>query len=162
MKDSWYDRGQICLNGHIINEKSVDSPEKNKKFCDRCGAVTITTCRNCNAPIPGYYHEPGVIRPETTYTAPAFCHECGEPFPWIKTRQEASRELAGELDSLIDEEKETLNKCLEEIVKDSPRTTVACVKIRKLFDKAGRGTDEMFKEILGDFISPTARKFLWP
>ncbi len=162
MKDSWYDVAQICLNGHVINEKSVKLPECNKKFCDRCGAVTITACQKCNASIPGYYHEPGLIRPETTYIAPAFCHHCGEAFSWIESRLQASREMAQELDGLTDEEKQTLTQCLEDIVKDTPKTTIACMRLKKLFDKAGKGADEMFREILRDFISATAKKLLWP
>ncbi|MBW2145946.1 MAG: DUF2321 domain-containing protein [Deltaproteobacteria bacterium] len=162
MKDSWYDTAQICLNGHVINEKSVELPERNKKFCDQCGAVSVTACQKCNAPIPGYYHEPDLIRPEATYVAPAFCHQCGVAYSWIESRLQASREIARELEGLTDEEKETLIQSLDDIVKDTPKTTIACLRLKKLFDKAGKGTDEMFREILRDFISTTARKLLWP
>jgi hypothetical protein len=58
MINGWYDTAQICINGHIINSMSKSHPEHNKKFCDKCGAQTITNCPNCNAPIRGYYHAP--------------------------------------------------------------------------------------------------------
>jgi hypothetical protein len=162
MKDSWYDVAQICLNGHVVNEKSKEFPERNKKFCDQCGAVTITACQKCGAAIPGYYHEPGIIRPELAYTPPAFCPHCGAGFSWIESRLQIGRELAQELEGLSAEEKETLIKSLDEIVKDTPRTTLACIHLKKLFDKAGQGTDALFKEIFNDFISKTAKKLLWP
>jgi hypothetical protein len=162
MKDSWYDVAQICLNGHVINEKSKELPERNKKFCDQCGAVTITSCQKCGAPIPGYYHEPGVIRPEAAYTAPAFCPHCGASFSWIETRLQIASELVQELQGLSNEEKETLMRSLEDIVKDTPKTTLACMRLKKLFDKAGQGANELFKEIFQDFISKTARRQLWP
>jgi len=162
MKDSWYDVAQICLNGHVVNEKSKELPERNKKFCDRCGAVAVTECQNCGAPIPGYYHEPGLIRPEAAYIAPAFCPHCGAGFSWIESRLQAARELAQEMEGLSDEEKETLLMSLEHVVKDTPKTALACMQLKKLFDKAGQGTNDLFREIFHDFIGKTAGKLLWP
>ena len=53
---NWYDTAQICINGHVINSMSISHPEHNKKFCDKCGALTITNCPKCNTPIKGHYH----------------------------------------------------------------------------------------------------------
>ena len=58
MSDCWYDIAQICINGHVINSMSKSHPEHNKKFCDKCGAPTITNCPKCNTPIRGHYHAP--------------------------------------------------------------------------------------------------------
>ena len=57
MRDDWYDVAQICLNGHVINESVKEYPKFNKKYCDKCGASTITNCPNCHAEIQGEYHK---------------------------------------------------------------------------------------------------------
>ena len=66
MNDSWYDTAQICTNGHVVNSMSKSHPEHNRKFCDKCGAPTITNCQNCKAPIRGHYHEPPIVYSTTT------------------------------------------------------------------------------------------------
>jgi hypothetical protein len=92
-----YDVAQICHNDHMANSSTQKMPEFNQKFCETCGAPTITTCPNCNEPIRGSYWG-GVIG--VTYEAPRFCINCGEPFPWAKLKIEAANALAKELDSI--------------------------------------------------------------
>jgi len=77
----WYDVMQVCRNGHMITASAVDTPENKKARCPDCGAETTTTCPSCNADIPGYHHLVGVAHwgPEAP---PAYCHSCGDPYPW--------------------------------------------------------------------------------
>jgi len=119
MSDNWYDTAQICTNGHVINSQSVYRPEHNKKFCDKCGAPTITNCQNCNSPIKGYYHVPPVGT--TKYTdlpLPSFCPVCGEPYPWTEAKLKAAKELTDLLEDLSPEEREILKKSFDDIVLD--------------------------------------------
>ena len=60
-RQSWRDTMQVCLNGHVINDSFVKSPEYNKEHCDRCGKKTITNCPNCDKPIPGDLQDTGVV-----------------------------------------------------------------------------------------------------
>ena len=129
MSDGWYEKAQICTSGHVINWMSTSKPEHNRKFCDRCGAPTITNCLNCNAPIRGYYHKVDLAYeeldtmvneilnplPETTHdytTVPSFCPDCGEPYPWTEAKLKAAQELSDKLDDLGPEEREMLKKVL--------------------------------------------------
>ena len=78
---SWYDVMQACTNGHVITSEASSRPEDLRKRCPECGDETITQCLKCNADIQGYKHVPSVTYPRPN-TPPAYCHECGEPYPW--------------------------------------------------------------------------------
>jgi len=183
MSDGWYEKAQICTSGHVINWMSVSRPEHNRKFCDRCGAPTITKCQNCNAPVNGFYHEGPIIKltaddfdldgmieeianplpnitPDYT-TLKSFCPDCGKPYPWTEAKLKAAQELSDELDNLSPEERNLLKKSLDDIVRDTPQTTVAATRFKKLIAKAGPVAAEGFKKILLDLISETAKKAIW-
>jgi len=158
--ESWYDVMQVCLNGHKITAMLKSSPEYGKQHCPNCGAVTISNCQKCQAEIQGYHHLPNVIGGSTD--APAFCHKCGEPFPWTTARLEAAQELAEELEGVNKEETELLKSSLDDLVRDTPRTTLAATRFKRIVAKAGKGAAEAFKDILVGVISETAKKLIWP
>lgn len=160
MSDSWYDTAQICLNGHLITQFVVSQPQGTQKFCETCGAATITDCQKCHTAIRGYYHT-GAIG-FFGYSAPSFCLNCGASYPWTEAKIAAAKELSDELDDLSADEKETLKKSIDDIVRDTPSTTLAATRFKKLMAKAGKSTAETFREILVDVLSETAKKMLWP
>jgi len=179
MSDSWYDTAQICIKGHTVNLMSVSCPEHNRKFCDRCGAPTITKCQNCNVSINGFYHEgtadefdiEGMIEeivnppPNITHdytTVQSFCPHCGNPYPWTEARLKAAQELADEIDNLSPEECDLLKKSIDDIVRDTPQTTVAATRFKRLVAKAGKVAADGLKDILVDIASETAKKLIWP
>lgn len=153
-----YDVAQICLNGHVANSYTVNRPQFSKKFCDKCGAETIASCLQCNSPIRGGYWGGGL----SGYTVPAFCINCGQPFPWTQAKLQAAHELAEELDTISEQDRAMLQKSIDELIKDTPSTSVAATRFKKIMVKAGQGTASMFREILVDVLSETARKVLFP
>jgi hypothetical protein len=74
---------------------------------------------------------------------------------------EAAQELASEINELTDDERELLAKSIDEIIKDTPKTTVAATRFKKLLAKVGSPIAESFREILVDIISETAKKSIW-
>lgn len=156
-----HDVAQICLNGHVINASTINFPEFNKKYCDKCGAQTITTCQHCNAQIRGDYHIEGVIG-GSEYQAPAFCHNCGKAYPWTEARIKAAQDMAKELENISDEEKKILSQSIDEIVKDTPGTTLAATRFKKIVSRAGKAVADGFRDILVDIVSETAKKLIWP
>jgi len=156
----WYDVAQICLNGHVVNSMTVEHPESNFAFCARCGQPTISQCQNCKAPIQGYLHIPNAAG--HGYSHPAFCNECGLPFPWTKSKLEAARELSDLIENLSKKDVQSLKDSLEDLVKDTPRTTVAATKFTKIISKAGKSAADGFRTILIDVLSETAKKMIWP
>ena len=163
MNDNWYDIAQICNNGHVINSQSVYRSEYNKEFCDKCGEPTITNCKKCNSPIRGYHHVPPMGTLDyTDLPLPKFCPDCGQPYPWTETKLKAAQELSDEIENLSPEEREMLKKSLDDIVRDTPQTTVAATRFKKLVTKAGPVVADGFRKILVDVLSETAKKIIWP
>jgi len=160
-ESAWYDVAQVCLNGHVTNSSTRQSPEFSEKFCRACGAATITKCPHCSNEIRGYCHIPGVVTMGDE-SAPPFCVDCGSPFPWTKARLDAARELAMEQDALTLEEREALAKSLDDLVRDTPRTSLSAMRFKKLASKAGIATAGGFKDILVSVITEGAKKIIWP
>lgn len=156
----WYDVAQICKNGHVISSSSKSSPDHNKKFCDKCGAETITKCTDCGAEIKGYYHMSGVVG-ISNYKAPSFCDECGKPYPWTAAKIDAAKELVDTIDGLTEDEKKLINKDINEIVKDSPYTSASATRFKAFLIKAKGPTIEAFRDILVDITSEAAKKIIW-
>ena len=164
MRDEWYDTAQICINGHVTNAQSVSRPDHNSDFCDKCGEPTITECQKCNKPIRGIYHSRHHLIPSnvTSLALPSFCPECGKQYPWTAAKLKAAQELSDEIEDLSLEEREMLKKSLDDIVWDTPQTTVAATRFRKLVAKAGPVVADSFRKILVDVLSETAKKVIWP
>jgi hypothetical protein len=160
MTDSYYDVAQVCLNGHMVNDTWQSSPNYSKDFCPKCGARTIIECPACHKRIQGFYHVPGVI---TTRSASvrAYCHACGKAYPWTSARIDAAKALAEELEGLSDTEKILLQSTIDDLVTDTPKTTVAVVRFKKLAAKTGKHAVEGFKDILVSVISESVRKQIW-
>ena len=167
MKDNWYDTAQICINGHPINSRAASWPQHNMDFCDKCGASTITNCPNCNAPIKGVYHSPDDLIPANRsackrFKPPPFCENCGKQYPWTEAKLKAAKELSDEIDNLNPEERELLKKSLDDIVRETPQTTVAVNRFKKLVAKAGKPAADAFRDILVDIVSEAIKKTIWP
>lgn len=153
-----YDVAQICQNGHVANSSYKRYPEFNQKFCEQCGSATITNCPDCNFPIRGSYLDSFASH----YTAPSFCVNCGQPFPWTKMRLQAAHELAQEMENISDEDKAILQKSIDDLAKDTPSTPVAVARFKKIMVKVGQTTASMFREILVDVLSEATKKALFP
>lgn len=158
----WYNVAQVCLNGHVINSSATEYPQHNKKFCDKCGVPTITNCPNCKSEIQGRYRAEGVVS-LSHYEPPAFCPNCGKPYPWTETKIQAVHDLAKELENISEDEKKILSKSIDEIVKDTPRTALGAARTKRILSKVSNPTVvDAFKKILVDIISETAKKIIWP
>jgi hypothetical protein len=118
-------------------------------------------CPECNTSIQGYYYSPNVLS-IPSYDPPAFCHNCGKPYPWTKDKLHAAQELILEDESLSPDDKEVLSKALPDLVADTPRTQLAATRFKKLIGKAVTLTSEGLKQILIDIASETAKKMLYP
>ena len=159
MIENKYDVAQICINGHVINPSYSSFPQFNQKFCDTCGAPTIINCGYCNTTIRGRYHGHITI---AEFKPPSFCHECGKPYPWTESKLKAAKELSDEFENLTPEERETLKKSLDDIVRDTPQTPVASTRFKKIVAKAGKVAADGLRDILVDIASEAAKKIIWP
>ncbi len=159
MTEEQYNTALICLNGHMINEMADSYPDFDADFCDKCRASTIRACPNCKTKIRGQYADSMSPRP---LPVPSFCHGCGKPYPWTDARLEAAHDLAGELENISESEKEILKTSLDDMVRDSPRTTLAITRFKKIMVKAGKGGADALRNLLVDILSEAVRKQIWP
>ncbi|MEC3471246.1 DUF2321 domain-containing protein [Bacillus tropicus] len=77
-----------------------------------------------------------------------------------KTALEAAKELVQEINELSPEERELLNRSIDEIVKGGPKTVVATTRFKKNATKFGAGIGNAFRDILVDVVSESAKKML--
>lgn len=91
-EESWTDVMQVCENGHLITRYGHSQPNSLRKRCAQCGAATITDCPQCNAPIPGHEHMPGMLYVDSD-PPPSYCDNCGAAFPWTKESEEGHKML---------------------------------------------------------------------
>ena len=160
MSDSHYDVAQICENGHVTNAMASSSPASNQDHCDKCGAPTIMDCPSCKTAIRGFDMS-GALDFSSKYNAPAFCYNCGNPFPWTDAGLRAAQELADELDNLTNDERETLKKSLNELVRETPSTRVAETRFKTIMRKVGKEGYEGMRSLLTSIVSETVRKTIF-
>jgi hypothetical protein len=155
-----HDGAQVCLNGHVINDAVHWSPERNQKFCAKCGQPTITTCQQCNAEIRGRESGSTISVGVEYLRPPSFCQNCGKSFPWTDRRLQAAKDLADELDELDQADRDKLKASLDDLAKDSPQTEVAASRFKKIMGKVGTQAARMMQSIVTDVLSETAKKML--
>ena len=159
-----YDTAQICKNGHLTNDSAKTNPIRNQDHCAKCGAPTIMACPSCRTEIRGLYTEEQLIYEVVVFpvtTIPAFCYNCGDPFPWTDAALRAARELADELDNITDDERKTLKNSLDDLVRETPSTRVAETRFKKIMRKVGKEGYEGMRSLLTDIVSEAVRKTIF-
>jgi len=158
----WYDVAQICANGHVANFASVDRPQHNQKFCEKCGAETRTDCSGCGAPIRGEYHSTVTVIGGSEPEAPAFCVGCGAPFPWTGQVECGARVGGRTALAVSGRAAGTGQKSSGSRLADNPLTPVAATRFKRLMNKAGTDAGAAFKQILISTVTEAAKGILWP
>ena len=153
--DDQYDVAQICKNGHVSNSLAREYPQRNKEFCDKCGAKTIIKCPNCEKEIRGQYS--GTIG---GYKAPNYCINCGNPYPWIESQLQAALELAELDERLTISEKQELSDNMNDLLSDTPRTTTAVAKFKVFLAKAKGPVADGLRQIMVEVATQSVKKQL--
>ena len=133
--------------------------ELTSPHCSKCGAETIRECPSCKSSIRGDYHIEGVFGGSNDPTA--YCHSCGNAYPWTQTALDSAKELVEELDQLDRDEKDKLSGSIGELVRDSPQSKVAAVRFKKLMKKAGGPSTDAMRGILVNFVSEAIKKLIF-
>ena len=92
---------------------------------------------------------------EPDYPVPHFCHECGQAYPWTAAGLKEVQDLADEVETFSQES-------LDDIVRDTPRTSLASKRFRRLLDKAGPTAATAIKDILVNLVTESAKRHIWP
>jgi hypothetical protein len=83
-----------------------------------------------------------------------------QPLPWLESKINALQELIDFEDKLSKEQKETLNKNINDIINETPRTKVASMKIKTVLKDMRKETAHAARDIFVDIVSTTAKKIL--
>lgn len=154
-----YETSTICTNGHFI---SSGSPNTSIKFCRDCGAGTIFKCNNCNTSIRGKYIVNGILDLTSYSYVPAYCHNCGFPYPWTEQLLIKTKKLIDLDEQLTDQEKADLFDSAKNIMTESESSTVEASLFKGLLNKAGNFLKEAMYKFAVDVASETAKKTLFP
>lgn len=145
----------ICENGHVVKSLTETCSDK---FCSTCGARVISKCPNCNAVIRGRPRETyGFL---TEYTTPAYCKDCGKPYPWIVNAIEATALILQEEPGLTFDECQKLIDILPDVITETPKTQLAAVRIKKAFTTAGAFVADGLRKFAIDFGCELLKKQL--
>lgn len=90
--------------------------------------------------------------------APSFCPGCGKPFPWTERAVAAAKELADEVEGIDDAEREKAKGSFMALTSDTPQTTVAATRVRKLIAKAGPIIGGGIRDIVVSIATDAAKK----
>jgi hypothetical protein len=162
-----YDIQQVCENGHQITDCYNIRPEKQKKFCQECGAATIIACPSCGEEIQGAQIE---IRQSWADArrghskkfsglpvgVPSYCGKCGKPYPWTENKIVAAIQIFAEFGNLDEEEKKTIKQDINNIAKDIPQSELSAMRIKRMWEKYGK----IAYAVIMDFASKTAAEIL--
>jgi len=96
----------------------------------------------------------------TDLPLPSFCPDCGKPYPWTEAKLKAARELTDLLEGLSTEECEILKKGFDDIMLDTPQTTVAATRFKKIAAKVGKIAAKQLRKLAVDIASETAKKII--
>lgn len=150
---------EICPNGHVITDNLNEHSELHEEYCSKCGEATLTKCSGCNVSIRGeYYHSGWVSLP---YEIPAFCHNCGQAFPWTERKISGAVELLKEGSELSNEELSQFEIDISDLTKDSPKVQAAAIRFKKYMAKAGGAISGGVRDLIVDILSETAKKAIW-
>ena len=151
----------VCENGHVLTE-CLERSAAAAAYCDKCGAKTISTCPSCGSKVRGQLINSNFVMICFTATAPKYCPECGEPYPWTLATIEALKELAALDDDLDEVDKTILIDSAKDAMTDNPKTRVAALKVKKVLGRAGKATASAARDLLVDVLAESAKKMIWP
>ncbi len=147
---------QVCLSGHCINGSYYHDPHQNPAFCPDCGEPTITACQECKAPIKGDF---AGVPTFSKRPVPAFCDACGLAYPWQVSRAANAIELL-RLEGVEEAVVQEIEKNLPDVTRNTPRTQVAVLRIRKVLLQAGKPIYDVGVKVVGDIAAAAARSYL--
>jgi hypothetical protein len=154
-----YKTAGVCRQGHVATDHLELSPELAGKFCKDCGGTILTACPSCRSRIRGHYFISGLLSTRD-YHPPNYCEDCGKPFPWMEERLRVASALTDELENVNESDRVRIKESLGEIAKDSPATSLAVIRLKKLL---GTATDAIGRALWNaaiDIATEAAKKGL--
>lgn len=147
----------ICKDGHLIFSRGFIS---GKEYCEICGAEMLDRCESCGNPIKTWETGGVVMVGNPKYDRPAYCRNCGSPYPWTLAAINAATEIIEEEEGLDDAQREKLISSIPDFIAETPRTQLAVTRFKKFAQSAGKFTLEALRQFVIDFGCEFARQQL--
>lgn len=170
---------QVCQNGHLRNSDTSTHAAKNEIFCSICGAKVISACPHCGSQLRGAYymnkpiysgtmcnvlegrklssHISGYkdVKISNTVDVPAYCHNCGKPYPWTEATLQTAEHIIDMLDDLTEDQKKQLVDFIPDIIVETPQSRYAALVYAKFLDGLQGLAVDCFKDWLKKNVFPT-------
>ncbi len=174
VRRSFYDTAEICKNSHIITLHYESKPVERKSYCPLCNAPTIHECPICHTAIQGCYHRGYIDSPsqgpdsyrgycltiKAQYVPPAYCYNCGAPFPWTDGLLAESSKIIEMMHELTPDQKKELKSIFPDLIADTSSTVSSSIKAGCLLNSVNKFLVDALKAQAGSSIVATATKFL--
>ena len=175
----FFKTAQVCQNGHLRNSDTSTHAAKNEIFCSICGAEVISACPHCGSQLRGAYymnkpiysgtmcnvseerkfssHISGYkdVKISNTVDVPAYCHNCGKPYPWTEATLQTAEHIIDMLDELTPDQKKQLVDFIPDIIVETPQSRYAALVYAKFLDGLQGLAVDCFKDWLKKNVLPT-------
>jgi len=175
----FFKTAQVCENGHLRNSDTSTHSAKNEDFCSICGAKVISACPHCGSQLRGAYymnkpiysgtmcnvlegrklssHISGYkdVKISNTVDVPAYCHNCGKPYPWTEATLQTAEHIIDMLDELTPDQKKQLVDFIPDIIVETPQSRYAALVYAKFLDGLQGLAVDCFKDWLKKNVFPT-------
>ena len=156
-KNFGFDTALICKAGHVANLYKDLHSECNIKHCLLCPEEVISECPHCHERIRGGYYSEAVwsetayvgdpvfpdeqnhltihyqeLTTPDNYELPAYCHKCGQPYPWTEKLLNDAEIIIDSFDELSVEDRKLLKDRFPDLVFNTPNSTSAALFYSKL------------------------------
>lgn len=177
--NNFFKTAQVCQNGHLRNSDTSTHAAKNEIFCSICGAKVISACPHCGSQLRGAYymnkpiysgtmcnvlegrklssHISGYkdVKISNTVDVPAYCHNCGKPYPWTEATLQTAEHIIDMLDDLTEDQKKQLVDFIPDIIVETPQSRYAALVYAKFLDGLQGLAVDCFKDWLKKNVFPT-------
>ena len=156
--------GQICVNGHIMEEGLKPFSSIAQQYCETCGDKTVVSCPSCKMVIqliePPSRSNKAHKKKSIDDSVPRFCRHCGTAYPWTQNKLETAQELTMQMSGLNDKEKEILKLSLNDLTADTHRTELAAIRVKTFLSKVAPVAGNALKDVLVSVATDAAKKSL--
>lgn len=133
----------ICKNGHVISSWEYTCASLH---CRECSAPVISHCPTCNTVIEG-----NEIGTSGGYRPPAYCHHCGQPYPWTELAIQTALQILAEDPNLSKDECNEIGELLTDVMSETPKTRLVAARLKKALAKLGNFASEALKQFILDY-----------
>ena len=95
------------------------------------------------------------VKISNTVDVPAYCHNCGKPYPWTEATLQTAEHIIDMLDELTPDQKKQLVDFIPDIIVETPQSRYAALVYAKFLDGLQGLAVDCFKDWCQKNVFPT-------